>query len=111
MNTDEKIEKEAVDLMKFVYKRGFNIYMLLNKVKKQLKRVDNFPPEVIISVCKEFITYKDRSKIRNDYTWFVRVMVAKSHEYQAQQNINEHKTHKNAPPMAQNVRDILKGML
>jgi hypothetical protein len=107
----DKLNEEATDLMKWVYKRGFNIYMMLNKVKKELKRVDNFPPEVIISVCKEFISFKDRSKIRNDYTWFIRVMVAKSHEYQAQQNINDHKKHKSAPPMAQNVKDILKGML
>jgi len=93
-----------------VYKRKFNIYMLLNRVKKELKKVDNFPPEVIISVCKEFISYSDKAKIRNNYTWFIRVMVAKTTEYQANLNITEHQKHKSAPPIAENVKQVLGRM-
>ncbi len=106
-----KIDQECIDIMAVVYKRKFNIYMLLNKVKKELKRLDNFPPEVIIAVCKEFISTSDKEKIRNNYTWFIRVMIAKTTEHQANKNIYEHNKIKSAPPMAQNVKDILKGML
>lgn len=105
------IDQECIDIMAVVYKRKFNIYMLLNKVKKELKRVDNFPPEVIIAVCKEFISTSDKAKIRNNYTWFIRVMIAKTTEHQANLNIKEHQKIKSAPPMAQNVKNILKGML
>jgi len=111
MPEKSKIDQECIDIMALVYKRGFNIYMLLNKVKKQLKRVVNFPPEVIIAVCKEFISTSDKSKIRNNYTWFIRVMIAKTHEHQANQNIYEHQKYKKSPPIAQNIKDILKGML
>jgi len=111
MATDNsKLDQECKDIMALVYKRGFNIYMLLNKVKKELKRVVNFPPEVIISVCKEFISTSDKSKVRNNYTWFVRVMIAKTTEYQANQNILEHQSYKKSPPIAQNIKDVLKGM-
>jgi len=110
LDDQEKLEQECKDIMAVVYKRKFNIYMLLNKVKKQKKRLDNFPPEVIIAVCKEFISSSDKSKIRNNYTWFIRVMIAKTEEHQANQNIKEHQKIKSAPPMAQNVKDVLKGM-
>jgi hypothetical protein len=103
-------EEQAKELMAKVYKRGVNIYMFVNKVKKRLKRVDNFPASVIIEVCKEYMRFKDMDKVRNDYTWFIRVLEQKSGEWHANNQIKEHSKYKNAPPMAQNVKDILKGM-
>jgi len=107
---DQDLIDEATELMAAVYKRGVNIYMFINKVKKRLKRVDNFPPIVIIEVCKEYTRFKDMDKIKNDYTWFIRVLEQKSSEWHANNQIQEHNKIKQQPVMAQNVKDILKGM-
>ena len=110
MTTEEKLEKEATDLMAQVYRRGCNIYMMINKTKKKLKKVDNFPPEVIIGVCKEYMRFKDMDKIKSDYAWFIRVLTAKSGEWNANRQISEHQKYKKQQPIASNVKDILKGM-
>jgi hypothetical protein len=104
---EEEIAKEK---MAEVYRRGCNIYMMINKVKKKLKKVDNFPPEVIIEVCKEYMRFKDMDKIKSDYAWFIRVLVAKSDQWNANRQISEHQKHKNEQPIAQNVKKILGGM-
>ena len=103
-------EDQAKELMAEVYKRGINIYMFVNKVKKRLKRVDNFPAIVIIEVCKEYTRFKDMDKIKSDYAWFIRVLEQKSSEWHANNQIQEHKKIKQQPAMAKNVKDVLKGM-
>ena len=104
------LEEEATKQMAEVYRRGCNIYMMINKTKKKLKKLDNFPASVIIEVCKEYMRFKDMDKIKSDYAWFIRVLTAKSGEWNANRQIQEHQKYKNAPPIASNVKDILKGM-
>ena len=110
MQNNETLQVDAENRLKDIYSKGVNVYMFIAKTKKRLKRVDNFPPEVIISVCKEYTRFTDLSKIRNDYLWFIRVLNAKSDEWHANHQIQEHQKHKKAPPIAQNVKDVLKGM-
>jgi hypothetical protein len=106
-----KPEEEAKNLMAEVYKRGCNVYMMINKTKKKLKKVDNFPSEVIIEVCKEYLRYKNFDKIKSDYAWFIRVLIAKSDQWNANRQIAEHQKYKQQPAMAQSVKDILKGLV
>jgi hypothetical protein len=102
-------QEEAEKLMAAVYKRGVNIYMFINKVKKRLKRVDNFPAIVIIEVCKEYTRFKDMDKIKSDYAWFIRVLEQKSSEWHANHQIKEHSKYKNEP-MAESIKSILRNM-
>lgn len=103
----EKEEVVAQGLMKEVYDRGINIYMLINKTKKELKRVDHFPNSVIIEVCKEYISRLDQGQINKTYPYFLRLLKAKSAEWHANNQIKEHEKHKKEPPIAESVKDIL----
>jgi hypothetical protein len=80
------MEKDIKDLMKTVYKEGFNIYALLNKFKKEM--MYELPDSVIEVVCKEYL--KQKPVINNDWAWFVRVLRAKRDEAFAGKQIKEH---------------------
>jgi len=108
--SEQTLQVEAENRMKEIYSKGVNVYMFIAKTKKTLKRVDNFPPEVIIGVCKEYTRFTDLSKIRNDYLWFIRVLQQKSGEWHANHQIKQHSKYKKAPPIAQNVKEVLRGM-
>jgi len=109
MIKDKTLQEQATDQLKDIYSKGVNVYMFINKTKKKLKRVDNFPPEVIIEVCKEYTRFKNLDKIRHDYLWFIRVLQQKSGEWHANNQIQQHAKYK-TEPMAQSIKNILKGM-
>jgi len=90
-----------------VYKDGFNIYKCLNKVKKQMKSSKDFPPQAIIWTCENYL--RTKPTVRNHYPWFVRVFRASSERFFAEQNVKEGQKHKKEP-VAQVVKDIMKGM-
>lgn len=93
------------EALKKVHSDGFNISQMINRVNKKLKRIEPFPEEVILAVCDEYWKYKDT--IKSQWPWFVRVLEAKSAEYYANKNIQEHAEIKKQGPMS--LADILKG--
>ena len=110
MNEEEKKEL-AKKLMAEVYADGFNIYKCLNKLKKNLKLVPDFPPEAIIWTCQSYLSTK--IPIQEHYPWFVRVFTASSQRYFSEQHEKEsQERHKDrgSGGMAQSVKDILKGL-
>lgn len=109
---EKDIDKEQPSAVKTalekVYKTGFNIYSLINKIKKELKWAKDrrFPDEVLLGVCEAY--WRDKDKIRSDWAWFVRVLEAKSNEYYAQKNITEHQTIKKQEAIS--LKEIMKGI-
>lgn len=61
-----------------VSKDGFNIYELINRVKKDLGWENGrmFPEEVILNVCKRY--FQDKGVIADRWSWFKRVLLAES---------------------------------
>ena len=105
-NPDELIE-QMKSLMAEVYKDGFNIYRCINRVKKDLKLTVDFPPQAIIWVCESYLHAK--TPILNHYPWFVRALKDASGRYFSDENVKNGEKHKKEP-MAQSVKDIMKGM-
>ena len=85
----EKEQPEAAELLSKIYDMGFNIYKLINKMKKQLKwgKDQNFPDEVVIGVCRQYV--KDKKKIKSEWAWFSKVMRVESAAYFARQSVVE----------------------
>ena len=109
-STDPRAE-EATRCMKEVYDRGINIYMMINRTKKELKRVDHFPPEVIIGVCKDYTRQLDTGKVNKTYPYFIRLLKAHSSQWHANQQIQESKKYdKRSKHIPSAISDILKGM-
>jgi hypothetical protein len=92
-----------------VYKKGFNIFMMVSKLRKEMKLIEEFPDAVIIDTCNEFLRWKEKGEIKADYVWFIRVFKHKSGEYFANRHQTESKKYKNAR-MPQAMKDIMKGM-
>ena len=103
--SDPKLE----ELGKVVYAKGFNIYQMISKLKKDMKLVVDFPDTVITETCNEFLRCKDKGEIKIDYVWFVRVFQHNSGQYFANKHTAEGNKHKREP-MAQSIKNILKGM-
>lgn len=91
-----------------VYKKGFNIYELINRVKKELRWQPGryFPEEVLLGVCEEYNKYD--GKIEKPWPWFVKVLELKSNEYYAQQQVTKHQEVKSMGAVS--LKDILKGV-
>jgi len=99
---------ETQKILKIVYYEGFNIYQLINRVKKRLgwDVNRNFPDEVIQNLCKQYL--KDKKKIKYQWPWFVKVLSEKSAEYYVQKNIEENKKD---GEIAQSIKDIMKEVI
>lgn len=91
-----------------VYKDGFNIYQYVGKLKRELKRKDPFPDPVIMMFCKAY--WERKPGVLKEYPYFIKTFQMVSSNYYANQQQEEHKKYKKQPAMAQNVKDILKGM-
>lgn len=86
-----------------VYKLGFNVYMMINKFKKESKLNIEVPEEVIINVC---ISYKqNKDTIKNQYAWFIKALTEESRSYFAKKNEEEGKQYKKEPTQ---IGDIMK---
>ena len=96
-------------ILSSVYSSGFNIYQCINRLKKQLgfAKPYNFPEQVIIKVCTQYI--KDRKKVKNQWTWFLKVFAAESEKYHAKENIRINEESK-ALSMCQKVRELIGGI-
>lgn len=89
-----------------VFKKGFNIYQLINKYKKDSKLRVEIPEGVIIGVCEQYL--KNGNNIRKDYPWFLRVLKVETEKHFAEQNIEENERYKKQSTEA--IGNILKRM-
>ena len=91
-----------------VYKDGFPIYMMVSKLKKELKRKAPFPDAVIMRFCKAY--WERKPGVLKGYPYFLKTFQMVSSDFYANQQQQEHADYKKQAPIAQNVKDILKGM-
>jgi hypothetical protein len=91
-----------------VYKDGFPIYMMVSKLKKELKRTEPFPDPVIMRFCDAY--WKNKPGVQKEYPYFIKTFQMVSSDYYANQQQKEHADLKKQPVMAQSVKDVLKGM-
>jgi hypothetical protein len=80
-----------------VFKDGFNIYSLINKVKKESDSGAEIPKEVLMRVCSRY--WEDKATFKEPWPWFVAVV-------KREWLLEEHNNFKKAP-MAQSIKDIL----
>ncbi len=99
------VEHEAAK----VYKDGFPIYMMVGKLKKELKRTKPFPDPVIMQFCKAY--WKHKPNAENPYPYFIKTFHMVSAEWHSTMQQAEHQKHKmDRAPVAQSIKDVLKGM-
>jgi hypothetical protein len=79
-----KYKEEVCHKIKQVYTLGLNIYMLLNKFKKDSRLNPEIPEEVIEKVCDRYL--QTRGYIRKDYPYFLKVLYMESSAYFSRQN-------------------------
>ena len=100
-----EVEKKAAA----VYKDGFNIYMYDGRLRKQLKRSGPFPDAVMLRFFDAY--WKNKPGVQKPYPYFIKTFQMVSADYFANQQIAQHQKYKEErAPVAQNVKDILKGM-
>jgi len=102
--------KDTSDRLKQIYASGFNIYLLINKTKKNLRwsKERNFPPEVLERICEAY--WKEKDSIRFPYPWFLSVLQRTSADYFSKREIQEHTKLKNEPTHLKDIMaQILKG--
>ena len=100
-----EVEKKAAA----VYKDGFNIYMYDGRLRKELKRSGAFPDEVMLSFFDAY--WKRKPAAKNQYPYFIKTFQMVSADWFANQNqIKNQEYKKDRAPIAQNVKDILRGM-
>ena len=96
-------------LLKRVYKEGFNIYSLINRVKKERgwEKGRNFPSEVIDGVCYQYL--KDKKRITEPYPWFKKVLNIECSKWYADQNAKRGEEFKKEEmPMA--IKELIRSM-
>lgn len=92
--------KQALDR---ICKDGLNIYMLINKLKKQIKedREYMFPESVLLKVCQSYWKYKPKQP----WPWFLKVIKKEAEMYYAQKHIEQNKGYKKLkmPPVMKQI--------
>ena len=101
------VNQQVEVAMKNIYKDGFNIYMMLNKLKKDLKRKDHFPDDLVLAFCGHY--WKYRSAVKHTFPYFRKAFRMAASEYHANLQIQEGESHKNKE-VSQIVKDLMKGM-
>jgi len=83
-----------------ILKDGFNIYKLLERLKKELKWEKGrlFPEEVLLKVCDSYA--KNKATVKDQWAWFKVAIQKASEEYFAAKNIEEHRKMKEAGPVS-----------
>ena len=86
---------ETRALMKRVYKHGFNIYQMVNRLGKELNLRVDLPEVAIERVCLQWLSTKD--KVKANYPWFKKAIHMECTHEIALMNVDEGKKHKNEP--------------
>lgn len=91
-----------------VYKDGFNIYALINKMKLTFKQRPGFqfPEPVLDEICQAY--WKDKAQISEPWPWFARVLADRWTQWNANQNIQEHEIVKKQGGLS--IAQILEGI-
>lgn len=86
----------------------FNLFALINAVKKELgwAQERRIPDSVVTGVCKQY--ERDRAKITSPYPWFRKVIKEELRNFHANRNIEESIVLKGTPP--QDIKDMIKGI-
>ena len=92
-----------------VFKDGFNIYSLINKVKKQLKwpAQRSFPEEVLLKVADRY--FKEKAVIKEPWPWFLKTLEMESGSFYANKNIAQAQEFKK--PGALSLKEIMEQAL
>lgn len=93
---------------KMVHDQGFNISRMINKFKKtqrERKALYTVPDEVFIEVCKEYL--KRGKGVDQSWPYFMKVLVLKAHENNANRNIQTAKSEQFSRNMPTHLRDLL----
>lgn len=109
VSVEKPVESEQVKkALEKVFNDGFNIYELINMAKKQFGwgKEKVFPDEVLLGICNSY--YKDKTKIKDRFPWFLVVLRKESESFFAKQNIKEHNDTKKQGVMS--LAQILKGI-
>jgi hypothetical protein len=99
------VEQTTKDLMLKVHSQGFNIYKLVGYFAKKMSYL--MPESAIITTCEAYL--KQKPKIKNEWTFMVRVLKAKRDEVNAKAEIKrgeEFKKQKVAPCLKDIMRSI-----
>jgi len=92
---------------KLVHDQGFNISRMINRFKKtqrERKALYTVPDEVYIEVCKEYL--KRSPAVTDSWPYFMKVLVLKAHEDNANRNIRESNKNNFSRTMPTHLRDI-----
>lgn len=100
-------DSEVAIALKAVYADGFNIYAAIGRLKKRYTALDKFPDEVLLGVCRGY--WRCKPGIRARWPWFLKAMETETRLWICDQRAAENAAHKKAP-VAQSIRDIMKGM-
>ena len=90
------------ELKRVVYKKGFNIYMLLNQYKKETNHT--LPEEVIQAVCISYLRCKDQ--VAKQYPWFVTAVKEELRKFYAKKSQERAKELKQQP-----IHPLVKGLV
>ena len=88
-----------------VHAAGFNIYMIVSKLKKDLGRTAAFPDEVILLFIEHYWKYKPKET----YPYFLKAFQMVSGQWHADNQVKRNEEYKKQG-MPQSIKDILKGM-
>lgn len=76
-----------------VHDSGLNIYMLINRTKRELRNVKAYiPDQVLMKVCERY--WFEKNQIRRAFPWFIRVLKAEWTSFNANAQIREHAEYK-----------------
>jgi len=92
-------------IKKEVYKKGLNIYALINRLNNDRKSVVKIPDSVIDGVCRKYLANPDA--VENQWAWFMRVLNAELDQHNANMRIAEHAKTKKESFVT--VADLLRG--
>ena len=98
-----KVEVRAA----LVFQDGFNIYQMVSRMKKELKRSAPFPDDVILRFCVAY--WRSKPAVKNSWAYFTKTFVMVSAQYHAQKNEAEGNAYKKAA-VPESIREIMKGM-
>jgi len=91
-----------------ILKDGFNIYALLNKLKKSSKVGAEVPEKVLLKVCKSY--WKNKPDIKSAWAWFCKAIPQEYMKYNAYLHEKESENADKRGAVAPCISEIIKGI-